>query len=276
VIAPFFADRETSRRIEAAEADLTLAYGSAVQRRRPGRGAIAVDLAGGAAVFTGEGSPFDKVIGIGYEPIDWPSFDGFERALRSRGAAVQVEVASRADPEIARTLTARGYRLVGFEDVLGRGLDEPPDVANRPDVDVRPVLPHEIDAWIETVVTAQAHPDGPAAHELFARDALERVYRDLAGLDGFRRYLARRDGAVAGGACLRLDGRLAELCGAATLPEHRRRGVQTALTRARLADARRAGCDLATVTTAPGSKSEENAVRQGFAIAYTRAVLRSA
>lgn len=33
----WFADREISRRIETAEADLTLACGRAVQRRRPGQ-----------------------------------------------------------------------------------------------------------------------------------------------------------------------------------------------------------------------------------------------
>lgn len=55
--------------------------------------------------------------------------------------------------------------------------------------------------------------------------------------------------------------------------EARRQGVQTALTRVRLAEAARSGAELATVTTLPGSKSQENSTRQGFAILYTRAVL---
>jgi hypothetical protein len=61
----------------------------------------------------------------------------------------------------------------------------------------------------------------------------------------------------------------------ATLDEiaHRRRGIQTALLSARLADAAAAGCDIAVVTTQPGSKSQQNVQRQGFDLLYTRAVL---
>lgn len=41
----------------------------------------------------------------------------------------------------------------------------------------------------------------------------------------------------------------------------------------RLAEAVAAGCDIAVVTTAPGSKSQQNVQRQGFHFLYTRAVL---
>jgi GNAT superfamily N-acetyltransferase len=58
-----------------------------------------------------------------------------------------------------------------------------------------------------------------------------------------------------------------------TAPAHRRRGVQTALLSARLADAAAAGCDIAVVTTQPGSKSQQNVQRRGFDLLYTRAVL---
>ena len=59
----------------------------------------------------------------------------------------------------------------------------------------------------------------------------------------------------------------------ATAPAHRRRGVQTALLSARLADAAAAGCDIAVATTQPGSKSQQNVQRQGFDLLYTRAIL---
>jgi GNAT superfamily N-acetyltransferase len=72
---------------------------------------------------------------------------------------------------------------------------------------------------------------------------------------------------------MRLSEGVAQLTGAATLPAHRRRGVQTALLSTRLADAVRAGCDIAVVTTAPGSKSQQNVQRRGFHLLYTRAVL---
>lgn len=78
---------------------------------------------------------------------------------------------------------------------------------------------------------------------------------------------------VAGGASLRLSNGVAQLAGAATLPEHRRQGVQSALLSERLADAAREGCDVAVVTTEPGSKSQQNVQKIGFELLYSRAVL---
>ena len=72
---------------------------------------------------------------------------------------------------------------------------------------------------------------------------------------------------------MRIDDGVAQLCGAATLPAFRRRGIQSLLFRWRLAIARAAGCDLAVVTTQPGSKSQANAIGQGFSLLYTRAIL---
>ena len=72
---------------------------------------------------------------------------------------------------------------------------------------------------------------------------------------------------------MRLSDGVAQLCGAATLPEHRRRGIQSALLRARLLEAAHRGADIAVVTTQPGSKSQENVQRAGFALLYARAIL---
>lgn len=81
------------------------------------------------------------------------------------------------------------------------------------------------------------------------------------------------DGAVVGGGSVRFTDGIAQLTGAATAPAYRRRGVQSALLRARLADAAAAGCELAVVTTAPGSLSQHNVQRRGFQLLYTRAIL---
>jgi GNAT superfamily N-acetyltransferase len=135
----------------------------------------------------------------------------------------------------------------------------------------------ETDAiWGETVLTAFLEPDtfdGPASHESFDRETLERTYGDLIATSSFERYLARWDGQIAGGGTLRLFEGVAQLCGAATLKPHRRRGVQTALLRHRLEESAARGCDVAVVTTQPGSKSQQNVQRFGFALLYARAIL---
>ena len=72
---------------------------------------------------------------------------------------------------------------------------------------------------------------------------------------------------------MRITDGIAQITGAATAPAFRRRGIQSALLAARLADATVAGCDVAVVTVQPGSKSQQNVQRRGFDLLYTRAVL---
>ena len=90
---------------------------------------------------------------------------------------------------------------------------------------------------------------------------------------GIHRYAALRDGVLAGGAGLRVTEGIAQFTGAGTAPAHRRHGIQSALQAARVADARAAGCDIAVIPVQPGSRSQQNAHRQGFDLRYTRAVL---
>lgn len=82
----------------------------------------------------------------------------------------------------------------------------------------------------------------------FTRDIVESSIDDSLRATGFLRYLAYRDGALAGGASM--------------------------LAR-RLVDARAAGATLAVITTAPGTQAQANTMRHGFSLAYARAVLVS-
>jgi GNAT superfamily N-acetyltransferase len=50
-------------------------------------------------------------------------------------------------------------------------------------------------------------------------------------------------------------------------------GLQGALIRERLRAAVEEGCDLATASTLPGSVSQRNYERNGFQVAYTKAIL---
>ena len=247
----------------------------AAARRRPQQGGFATPLAGGFATFTAPGSPVNKVAGVGFAgPLEPDALDAVERTYADRGVPVQFEVSCLADPRIGALLTGRGYALVNFENVLGLRLPAPPR-APAEGISVAESPAAERAAWLELVVTAFASPDaqGVPSHESFPRDELERVMDDMAEAEGFERYLARRAGGPAGGAALRVFDGVAQLCGAATLPAQRRRGVQGALLDARLESAGRSGCDVAVVTTQPGSKSQENVQRRGFELLYTRAIL---
>jgi ribosomal protein S18 acetylase RimI-like enzyme len=274
--SPLFCDAALAERIERAEAQLVARASEAARSRGADAAGFVTSVAGGVASFAEEGSPFNKVAGLGFGGVpDAATLDEIERAFAACGAPVQVELAHLVDPAIGSLLTARGYRLVSFENVLGRPLTGEPEPVRPPGVEVRRCGDDEFDAWLDVVVDAFIHPDtqGVPSHEEFPREAIERAERDLIAAAGIMCYLALRDGVIAGGASMRVADGVAQLTGAATAPAHRRRGVQTALLSTRLTHAAAAGCDIAVVTTQPGSRSQQNVQRQGFDLLYTRAVL---
>jgi GNAT superfamily N-acetyltransferase len=270
-----FADVVLARRVEAAECRLSVEIAAAV-RARPGTDVVSMPIGGGAAVFTGLGAPINKVIGIGFAgPVATSDLDAIEQAFAARQCPVQVELSTLADPSVGRLLTERGYRLVAFENVLGLRPDAGVTPATPPDLTVERLAPNDGEVWFEVVIEGFSHPDGSTgpSHEQFEREALRQIYEDFVRSPAYRRYLCWSQGTPAGGAGMRLDSGIAQLAGAATLPAFRRRGVQAALLRFRLLEAIAEGCDLAVVTTAPGSKSQHNAQRQGFELLYPRAIL---
>jgi len=272
-----FASTDLAARIERAECNL-LMDGAASVSNRLGTGSVFVrPIAGGVAVLTVDGSPLNKLAGLGFGgAIDVAELEAIESAFSKRGLPLQVELSNLADPSVGALLTRRGYTLEGFENVLGRLLPAK-ELQDRvePSVAVSVSGADELDEWIDVVVTGFATPDtqGVASHESFERKILEEAIADMASAKAFVRYVARLEGELAGGASMRVSESVAQLTGAATLPEKRRRGVQSALLSKRLADAGASGCDVAVVTTQPGSKSQENVQRRGFELVYTRAVL---
>lgn len=271
--SPFFCSTGLARRIEAAEARLIVAATEAAKAR--GAWGLVLPFAGGFACATEVGSPMNKIVGLGFGgPLEPSTLDEVERTLASLGVVAQVELSTLADPAVAALFTERGYRLVGFENVLGCPLPRTLPARAVERVEICPAGAGDLDPWIGAVVDGFAHPDdeGVPTHEDFPREIVEKAVRDFVDA-GAVAYLARYDGDVAGGGSMRITDGVAQLTGAATVPAHRRRGVQTGLLTARLRDAAAAGCDVAVVTTAPGSTSQKNAQRRGFHLLYTRAVL---
>jgi len=272
---PVFCDVALAGRIERAEADLVARASRAARHRLGDPAGFVISVAGGIASFAEEGSPFNKVAGLGFSGV--PSagaLEEIEDAFAVLGSPVQIELAHLGDPQIGKVLTERGYLLIGFENVLGVALAFEPGRIAPSGIEVRASGDDQFEAWLRLITEGFSRPDtqGVPSHEEFPREVIERAERDAAAA-GATRYIALRGGELAGAASLRLADGVAQLTGAATVPAHRRRGVQGALLSARLAVAAAAGCDIAVITTQPGSKSQQNAQRRGFDLLYTRAIL---
>jgi ribosomal protein S18 acetylase RimI-like enzyme len=268
-------------RIERAEADTAAAF---ARSAAGGADVLTHAIGGTVAVYGGPGKPFNKVAGLGFAPLDEADIERLEALYDARGGEIRVEQSSLADPAVASMLTRRGYALIGYENVLGLPLTadvvsafaREREAARTHGIEIAAAAPAETGTWIRTATEGFLTPDrfdGPPPTETFARESIERIFEDFSGAPGCAFYLARRGGAIAGSGALRIVDGLAQLAGASTLPPHRRRGVQSALMRARLVEASAAGCDLAVVTTEPASKSQENVQRAGFALLYVRAIL---
>jgi ribosomal protein S18 acetylase RimI-like enzyme len=274
-----FADVATARRIERAEAAMTAAIVESL-RHRSGAYAHVESVGAGYAIFAGPGSPLNKVIGVGLGPgsLDEEALDRAERTFAEHNAALRAEVSVLASPDVFVALARRGYRFETVEHVLGLRVAAggPVLAVERGTVAVARVERAAANEWTDVLVNGFAVPDvteSGVTGEVFTSDVLREAFSNFDGVDRFRRYLASVGGRVAGGGGLYLGDGIAFLCGAATLPAFRRQGVQGALLRARLAEAALAGCDLAVVTTAPGSTSQQNVQRHGFSLLYARAVL---
>jgi hypothetical protein len=270
-----FCSPQLAARIDRAEGRMCEGIASAVAAADPSARTAVFELGGGMAIFAGPGSPTNKVIGAGYDGLpNAAELDLIEEAWAARQAPLQAEVSTLADPEFHALLIQRGYEPRGFESLLGHPLTTlsgpvPPDIV------VERYTEPEMPAWIETAVEAWAHPDvgGVGGDVIPPADELRRWMTLTMQVPGFQGFVARVDNRVAGGGALRYDGDIAQFCGAWTLPRFRRRGVQTALVRWRLADARASGCTVAVVATQPASKSQQNVQREGFALLYARQLL---
>jgi ribosomal protein S18 acetylase RimI-like enzyme len=115
--------------------------------------------------------------------------------------------------------------------------------------------------------------------ELFARTFARAVgapdqARASIGRWNARLYVAFVEGRpAAAGALSTLDG-VGHLANAATLPELRGRGAQTALIRRRIRDAAQAGCELVSAGTSDGT-SRRNLERAGLRTVYAKSAWRA-
>ena len=105
--------------------------------------------------------------------------------------------------------------------------------------------------------------------------ALGLAVTSMVGTPGWKFYLAYAHDRPVGTAILVIDGRIGWLGLAATLPEARGHGAQSALIARRILDARTAGCEVLSAETeeeglAQVAPSYRNIVRAGFEVGYLR------
>jgi len=256
---------ELARELELTEAKGAVACAEARKVAQPGSAAEVDEIAGGYAVYCGPGNPITQAVGLGLNgAVTSQEFDRLEEFYFSRNEPVRIETCPLADPTLFEFYKDRGYHVTEFSNVMARPLENSAvPTPTAPGVDIRLATPEELDLWVLTVAQGFAE-NYPVTHELLCVMKLFALRPDVLC------YLACIEKRVVGGATLGLRGRIAGLFGASTLPDFRKRGVQTALLHARLQRAAESHCALAMSLAQPGSRSQRNITRFGFQTLYTR------
>ena len=262
---PDFVDLEFARRLEMAET-ITPDYIAAHRLHNPSQPIAAENIAGGMAFFGGPAYPANQIVGMGlYGEVTLHDVDRVEYFFRTRGVPSTIVVSPLADSGMLAILGQRGYRIAEFNSVLVRRIAPHDSCMPLAGIAVERVSEETAGPWARAI--AQGFSDVvPVSDDIFA---------GFACLPLALNFMARIHGVVAGGCSGRIipEARIAALYGTATLPEFRRRGVQSALIARRLYEAALAGSEYAVVSTQPGSGSQRNMERRGFRVAYTKVVM---
>lgn len=276
-----YADHELARRLENLVCSEYQRLVTVAGRVLPQHSPESLEVAGGVAIWLGEGSPVNGAVGLGMSgPVDEEAVVELEAFYHRRGAGAVTTICPLADPSLLHLLGRRSWIATEFEHVLALGLKHrgpvhaggsraelalehaelSPDLDNA-GFEVRVCLPEEREIWGRAAAQGFGDSAPQAAHEEFGRL--------MADKDDAILLLAWVDGEPAGTGALVVDGGVGWLSGDSTLPRYRRRGIQQAIQRHRIELARAASCELAVTEAAPGGASQRNIERLGFRIVYT-------
>jgi GNAT superfamily N-acetyltransferase len=252
------------RRVLRTWADDATAFGIELARIDPSWGSETFELGGGRVVLCGRGMYVNRALAVGWEgSLTELDLDHLEARCRVIGVPPAVELSPETDPAVRRQLARRGYRPDGTTTALVRRLDhvdEDSDAKSDGSIVIRHANTDLLGTWQATSALGWGHVDEQARH---ASDVFARV---AAAIDGEGMVLASDASGDRPIGCASMTVRdgVATLGGMSTLPTERRRGVQAALIRYRLASARERGCEIATSSARSGGASERNLIRHGF------------
>lgn len=258
---------DLARRLDEAETEVQTSWSEGLKNQEGNPLGISIRRFGDATAFVGRNTddPYlNRIMRVAAEHTSC-----LEEAVswhRSQGVECRVEVVPHlADKGLLRELSRLGLAQTGFNTVFYAR----PPLEPRPlpgGVEVRTYEFDDVEAFAEQL--AHVYPSLPDEEkEVLERDAISRQ-----GGPGWRCYVAWFDGELAAWGRMYVKGGVASFSGAGTNPRLRRNGTQTALLRQRTSEAEALGCDLLVSQAEPGSTSQRNMEREGFRVAYNKAI----
>lgn len=256
-----------AQELRRAELDFYISRISSIAKQEGNPHGVEMPRFGSATAFYVQTMPwavFNTVKGM--EKEDFVCLADLTRFYRDRNRAFSLDVdPAAAEADTFRQLEANQLIQQGFHSML-YGEPRPKPARLPPGVTIEEVTTEE-----RFLDFARVHCVGSGMSAVHSHH-FANTNRGLLNRPGWKLFLASRDGAPAAVAMMHTSSGTASMTLAATDPEHRNRGLQTALVQWRMHEAFLAGCRLVTGQAAYGSTSQHNMERSGMHIAWTRAV----
>lgn len=210
------------------------------------------------------GPAFNTVRGLNDRDLSY--LDEIFSFYENRSIAFRIEVTPQNSSEhLFRKLTDKGYYQSGFHSSFLKSSSKISKASLSPKIEIRPLQKDEFDLFAAIYVNAFGLPS-------FIQEGVKHNNEILYDVPGWEFYLALRHNVPVGIGVLYVEGKLASLAAAATLPAFRGIGVQRALLQKRIENAVERGAKYITSEAAFGSGSHRNMEREGLKLAYTKAI----
>lgn len=209
------------------------------------------------------GPAFNTVRGLNEQ--DLSHIEEIFRFYENLSINFRVEITPPNSSEVLfRKLAELGFYQSGFHaSFIGEVEDLKTSLP--PSLEIRSLKKDEFDLFASIYVAAFGLP-------AFIQDGIKQNNEVLFEVPGWEFYVAYKNEVPVGIAVLYVQGELANLAAAATLPAYRNMGVQSELLQKRVEIAIEKGARYITSEAAYGTGSHRNMERAGLRLAYTKAV----
>jgi len=251
-------------KVQNASISMLRSATAAMRVRRPEVGACSSEMAGGCVAFSGADVPLTCAIGVGTSgPIGSDDIAAIEAFYDSRHSPIRIAISGRTHDGVNGLLASRGYTAGVPMENWWRPLADMPSRAIPDNLQVEPASINDAELWVRTVAAGFQESDAPVDDSKLPPRMLDTFYC-FGFANGALPLLVRRNGEVAGGGVLHINGDTAHLRTTSCRFAHRRNGVQTALLTFRLQMAMEAGCHFVFSSTDGIGASARNLERFGL------------
>lgn len=259
--------QDLAAQIQQSETDYLSSRIQSILEREGNPEGVEIARFGNAAAFYIKTMPwalFNSVKGLSDDDSD--QLEAVVQFYQARDRAFQIDIDPvHTGPRLFAALSGNGLGQTGFHSVL-YGLPRQESPALPPNIKITEITQtSEFNAYAEIHCLGSGMP-------LSAKHHFINNNMGLLNRPGWKLFLATLDDVPAGVAVMHINGNIASCTLAATAPEYRNRGIQSALLQRRLYEAHLADCQLVAAQASFGSTSQNNMERAGFRIAWTRSV----